>query len=141
VSFHLLRQLHLLGPAKFVAPLILPGRINSLAQVLLKLTAPGRPDIYQVSELWHFALVDPDNRRPVDYEIRRELLGELKHCPPERIMRRLEDGLPKLCIIRQALAVRQQSSEAFGPDGAFTPMWARAARALNMPWPSAAAGR
>jgi len=113
---------------RFVAPLILPGRINSLAQVLLKLTAPGRPDIYQGSELWHFALVDPDNRRPVDYAIRRELLDELKECPPEGIMRRIDDGLPKLWIIRQALAVRQQSPEAFGIDGAFTPMWARGAR-------------
>ena len=50
------------------------GAINSLAQTLLKLTAPGVPDIYQGNEIWDFSLVDPDNRRPVDYEQRREML-------------------------------------------------------------------
>ena len=54
--------------AAFVAPLVDPGRVNSLAQTLLKLTAPGVPDIYQGTELWDLSLVDPDNRRPVDYE-------------------------------------------------------------------------
>ncbi len=48
------------------------GAINSLAQVLLKLTAPGVPDIYQGNEIWDFSLVDPDNRRPVDYAQRRK---------------------------------------------------------------------
>ncbi len=114
---------------RFVGALILPGRLNSLAQVLVKLTAPGVPDFYQGSELWHFALVDPDNRRPVDYEIRRQLLDELKDCSPEQIMRRIDDGLPKLWMIQQGLAVRRRCPQAFGPDGAFTPMWARGARA------------
>jgi (1->4)-alpha-D-glucan 1-alpha-D-glucosylmutase len=53
------------------------GLFNSLAQTLLKLTAPGVPDTYQGTELWDFSLVDPDNRRPVDYPLRRKLLQEL----------------------------------------------------------------
>ena len=55
----------------FVAPLVEPGRITSLAQALLKLTSPGVPDIYQGCELWDHSLVDPDNRRPVDFTVRR----------------------------------------------------------------------
>ena len=56
----------------FVEPLIEPGRVNSLSQALIKLTAPGVPDIYQGNELWDMSLVDPDNRRPVDYDLRRQ---------------------------------------------------------------------
>jgi (1->4)-alpha-D-glucan 1-alpha-D-glucosylmutase len=54
------------------------GRFNSLAQTLLKLTAPGVPDLYQGSELWDLSLVDPDNRRPVDFDARRKLLERLQ---------------------------------------------------------------
>jgi (1->4)-alpha-D-glucan 1-alpha-D-glucosylmutase len=61
----------------FVQPLILPGQINSLAQTLIKLTAPGVPDFYQGSELWDLSLVDPDNRRPVDFGMRANLLEDL----------------------------------------------------------------
>src|SRR5262249_26484073 len=63
---------------KFVRPLIPLGRLNSLSQTLLKLTAPGVPDLYQGSELWSLALVDPDNRAPVDYQSRRRLLKEVE---------------------------------------------------------------
>ena len=62
----------------FVEPLVWPGRINSLAQTLLKLTSPGVPDFYQGSELWDLTLVDPDNRRPVDYALRKRLLKDLR---------------------------------------------------------------
>ena len=54
------------------------GIVNSLAQVVLKFTSPGVPDVYQGTELWDFSLVDPDNRRPVDYEERQQLLNELE---------------------------------------------------------------
>src|SRR5262249_47750517 len=54
------------------------GLFNSLAQTLLKVTAPGVPDFYQGTELWDFSLVDPDNRRPVNYQRRREMLNQLK---------------------------------------------------------------
>jgi (1->4)-alpha-D-glucan 1-alpha-D-glucosylmutase len=115
--------------AAFVEPLIAPGRVNSLSQTLLKLTAPGVPDLYQGSEVWHVALVDPDNRGPVDYELRRRLLRELKDATPETIMRRADEGLPKLWLIRQALAVRRRHPEAFGENGGFEPMEPRGERA------------
>src|SRR5262249_44150303 len=54
------------------------GLFNSLSQTLLKITMPGVPDLYQGTELWDFSLVDPDNRRPVDYERRRTMLRELR---------------------------------------------------------------
>ena len=63
---------------QFVARMQDAGRVNSLAQTLMKHTAPGVPDLYQGSELWDLSLVDPDNRRPVDYELRTALLRELK---------------------------------------------------------------
>jgi (1->4)-alpha-D-glucan 1-alpha-D-glucosylmutase len=91
----------------FVRPLIEPGRVNSLAQTLIKLTAPGIPDFYQGSELWDLSLVDPDNRRPVDYELRRKLLAELDGATPEHVWKRIDDGLPKLWVIRQTLNVRK----------------------------------
>src|SRR5690606_22943768 len=61
----------------FLGRVVPVGLLNGLAQTVLKLTVPGIPDIYQGSELWNFALVDPDNRRPVDYDRRRELLRRL----------------------------------------------------------------
>jgi (1->4)-alpha-D-glucan 1-alpha-D-glucosylmutase len=67
----------------FTTPLVEPGRINSLAQTLLKLTAPGIPDFYQGTELWDLSLVDPDNRRPVDHSLRRRLLAELEGMTAE----------------------------------------------------------
>ena len=57
------------------------GRVNSLAQTLLKHTAPGVPDLYQGAELWDLSLVDPDNRRPVDYRLRAKMLHEIKRMP------------------------------------------------------------
>jgi (1->4)-alpha-D-glucan 1-alpha-D-glucosylmutase len=63
----------------FVAPLVEPGRVNALAMQALKLTAPGVPDVYQGTELWDLSLVDPDNRRPVDYDERRRLLRDATH--------------------------------------------------------------
>ncbi len=112
----------------FVASLIYPGRINSLAQTLLKLTAPGVPDFYQGAELWHLALVDPDNRRPVDFALRRRVLADLKDATPEIAMKRIDDGMPKLWLIRNALAVRQRHPEWFGPRAGIDPIRARGAR-------------
>jgi (1->4)-alpha-D-glucan 1-alpha-D-glucosylmutase len=106
----------------FVAPLIAAGRVNSLAQTLLKLTAPGIPDIYQGNELWDLSLVDPDNRRPVDYTRRRRLLAELDRATPTEIMVRMDDGLPKLWVIRQALRLRRRRPELFGSEGVYRPL-------------------
>ena len=78
---------------KFVESLITPGRIVSLAQVLLKLTTPGVPDLYQGTELWDFSLVDPDNRRPVDYDLRKRLLSSCLRW----ILRRSGSARMKAC--------------------------------------------
>jgi (1->4)-alpha-D-glucan 1-alpha-D-glucosylmutase len=66
---------------QFVGRISEAGQINSLTQTLLKYTAPGVPDLYQGSELWDLSLVDPDNRRPVNYKLRTELLKELEPLP------------------------------------------------------------
>lgn len=108
----------------FVTSLVEPGRINSLAQTLIKLTAPGVPDIYQGTELWNLSLVDPDNRRAVDYALRHRLLKELAELPLTEIVRRGDDGLPKLWTIQQALRLRGRRSEAFSVNGDYTPMLA-----------------
>ena len=115
--------------AAFVAPLVEPARIHSLAQTLIKLTAPGVPDIYQGCELWDHSLVDPDNRRPVDYARRRELLAALDGMTPEAIWARHAEGLPKLFVIRQALALRRRQPDRFGPAGAYRPLAARGPQA------------
>jgi (1->4)-alpha-D-glucan 1-alpha-D-glucosylmutase len=114
----------------FVAPLVEPGRINSLSQTLLKIASPGVPDFYQGSELWDLSLVDPDNRRPVDYDLRRRLLAELKAgMPLEAILARADEGLPKLWLIHQGLQLRRRLPEAFGPEGDYAPLPVSGARA------------
>ena len=97
------------------------GRLNSLAQVLLKITSPGVPDFYQGTELWDLSLVDPDNRRKVDYTLRERLLRKLKDGWQKGRRRKLiedlktrsETGEIKLFVIWRALAVRQQQRELF----------------------------
>jgi (1->4)-alpha-D-glucan 1-alpha-D-glucosylmutase len=101
-----------------VEPLLRPAREASLVQTTLKLLAPGVPDVYQGTELWDDSLVDPDNRRPVDFARRRALLDELSgEMLPEVALARLDDGLPKLWVVRTALALRARHPEAFGVDG------------------------
>lgn len=113
----------------FVSSLIPFGRINSLAQTLLKLTTPGIPDLYQGTELWDLSLVDPDNRRPVDYELRRELLRSLKCATVEGVMQRAGEGLPKLWVIQRTLALRKAQPGLFAPESAYQPMAAEGSRA------------
>ncbi len=118
---------------RFVKPLIEPGRVNSLAQALLKFTAPGVPDIYQGNEIWDLSLVDPDNRRPVDYDLRRKLLADLSEAPsPEEILHRSDEGLPKLWVTRQALHLRRRRPELFGPAGDYRPIEARGTKAEHV---------
>jgi (1->4)-alpha-D-glucan 1-alpha-D-glucosylmutase len=114
---------------RFVSDLVTPGRINGLAQTLIKLTAPGVPDTYQGSELWDLSLVDPDNRRPVDFALRQQLLGELAQLSHESIMQRMNEGLPKLWVIRQALQLRRTRPELFGPQGSYRPLTAHGSKA------------
>ena len=118
--------------AAFVAPLVQAGRVNALAQTLLKLTAPGVPDLYQGTEVWNLSLVDPDNRRPVDYDLRRRLLREVEGATPEQVWARVDEGLPKLWLIRQVLALRRRQPELFGPQGDYQPLLAKGERAAHV---------
>ncbi|HEU4328510.1 MAG TPA: malto-oligosyltrehalose synthase [Roseiflexaceae bacterium] len=108
------------------------GLLNSLSQTLLKLTAPGVPDIYQGCELWDFSLVDPDNRRPVDYAYRHALLAELRgHLasggPDAQValvadlLRNNVDGRIKLYVTYRALVLRRDCPELFSA-GDYTPL-------------------
>ncbi|MEO8043960.1 MAG: malto-oligosyltrehalose synthase, partial [Spartobacteria bacterium] len=97
------------------------GAINSLAQVLLKLTSPGVPDIYQGNEIWDFSLVDPDNRRPVDYRQRREMLAKLAGASPEDLLGNWRDGRIKLFLTHRLLTFRRENPELFRA-GSYVPL-------------------
>ena len=115
----------------FVRPLVHPGRVNSLAMTLLKLTCPGVPDFYQGTELWDNSLVDPDNRRPVDYGLRHRLLGEVSSMTAAQAMQRIDEGLPKLYLIHKVLRQRRLIAGAFR-DGGYTPLGAAGPKADNV---------
>ena len=93
------------------------GYLNSLSQTLLKLTAPGMPDIYQGSDLWNFSLADPDNRTPVDYDLRQRLIAEAPALPS--LMKSIDgpagmrDGAIKLRLIQQILKLRREAQILF----------------------------
>jgi (1->4)-alpha-D-glucan 1-alpha-D-glucosylmutase len=111
----------------FVEGLERPGRSNSLAYKLLTLCAPGVPDLYQGSELWDLSLVDPDNRRPVDYELRRQLLKEAFDADLVSVWAGGDpSGLTKLSLVKRALALRARKAACFGGGGrgAYTPLTA-----------------
>ena len=105
------------------------GILNSLSQTLIKMTAPGVPDFYQGSELWDFSLVDPDNRRPVDFTIRRNYLDEIiKRSNREDVFDYLavlrenaEDGRIKMLLTYKTLNARKENPELF-LDGDYTPL-------------------
>ena len=108
----------------FVDKIIYAGRVNSLAQTLMKQTAPGVPDLYQGSELWDLSLVDPDNRRPVDYDLRRRLLAEAETLNATQVLARMDEGLPKLWLIYRTLHLREQRSESFCKYASYAPLHA-----------------
>jgi (1->4)-alpha-D-glucan 1-alpha-D-glucosylmutase len=106
---------------RFVDSIIAAGREVSLAQTLIKLTAPGIPDIYQGTELWSLTLVDPDNRHAVDFKPRRDLLEAARTANAAQAMAapRVDEGLPKIWLIHRVLAVRAAHPRVFGPDGCY----------------------
>jgi (1->4)-alpha-D-glucan 1-alpha-D-glucosylmutase len=114
----------------FTGTLDTAAAINSLAQTLIKLTAPGVPDIYQGCELWDLSLVDPDNRRPVDFVLRKRLLAEAKNLSAEKIWERRAEGLPKLWLIRKTLKLREQFSDF--AKLSYEPVLARGEKAENV---------
>ena len=97
------------------------GAVNSLAQMVLKIASPGVPDFYQGTELWDLSLVDPDNRRPVDYALRAKLLNELQEEAERQgplavcrdLLRSLPDGRVKLWTVHRALGLRNRMAELF----------------------------
>jgi (1->4)-alpha-D-glucan 1-alpha-D-glucosylmutase len=112
---------------RFIEPLILPGRINSLAQTLIKMTAPGVPDFYQGTELWDLSLVDPDNRRPVDFERRAALVERLKSLIVADVCGDWNSGLPKLWLIARVLELRRRRPQHFAADSGYQPLVAHGA--------------
>ena len=107
-----------------VAPLLDGTRRAALGQLALQLTAPGVPDVYQGDERWQLTLVDPDNRRPVDFAARRRLLVEAREVDAAAAWARRDDGLPKLWLVRHALRLRRRHDAAFGPAGGYRPLFA-----------------
>jgi (1->4)-alpha-D-glucan 1-alpha-D-glucosylmutase len=132
----------------FLRPIAYWGFLNSLAQLLLKLTSPGVPDTYQGSELWDLRLVDPDNRAPVDYQVRVRLLSGLKN----RVARIAEcrdrgqellvsfvrellaswiDGRVKMYVIQRTLNLRRKYPQLFS-EGGYEPMQVRGDKAEHV---------
>lgn len=113
------------------------GMTNSLAQTLLKLTAPGVPDTYQGTELWDFSLVDPDNRRPVDFRrrvaaldtIRERLDRDGAEALAAELLAAHHDGRIKLYLVHRALAFRAAHRDLFGCDAAYQPLEASGSHA------------
>ena len=103
--------------AAFVQRIAPAGAVNGLAQTLLKLTTPGVADIYQGTELWDFSLVDPDNRRPVDFSSRAKPLVE----DIDTLVSNWRDGRIKQALIARALAVRGKRPELF-TEGDYQPL-------------------
>jgi (1->4)-alpha-D-glucan 1-alpha-D-glucosylmutase len=106
------------------------GMLVSLSQAVVKVASPGVPDYYQGSELFDFSLVDPDNRRPVDYASRKKMLAE-KIADPHALLRTLGDGRAKLHVIRQGLALRRAHPTLFH-GGRYIALHADAGRAENI---------
>ncbi len=107
--------------AAFAARLAPAGVVNSLSQTLLRLTCPGVPDLYQGTEYWDFSLVDPDNRRPVDFAARGASLDA--DLAPADLMRSWRDGRVKQAVIARTLALRAEAPVLF-TEGAYVPLQA-----------------
>ena len=104
------------------------GLVNSLSQTLLKITAPGLPDFFQGTEFWDFSMVDPDNRRPVDFALRHATLGQLAAADTAdrpallgELVEQAEDGRIKQFLIWKGLAARRELAELFG-KGEYRPL-------------------
>src|SRR5262249_40019395 len=100
----------------FVEALARLSAVSSLSQLVLKLTVPGVPDIYQGGELWAFSLVDPDNRRPVDWRPRRTLLCEVSLASPADLSQSWRDGREKMFVAWKLLELRRMQRELFAGD-------------------------
>ncbi|MHB8587400.1 MAG: malto-oligosyltrehalose synthase [Candidatus Dormibacteraceae bacterium] len=129
-----------IGDAEFVSDLetfigrhqvVALGRAVSLAQVTLLLTCPGVPDLYQGTEVWDLSLVDPDNRRQVDYERRERLLSDVRGMDSVQAMARADDGAPKLWLIARLLEERRRRPDLF-ESPSYAPLAAVGAKAAHV---------
>jgi (1->4)-alpha-D-glucan 1-alpha-D-glucosylmutase len=120
--------------ARLVSRVAIIGAYNALARVVIQLTSPGTPDVYQGDELWNYALVDPDNRRPVDYELRAGALGDIE-ATEQRIADGssldLFDNRTKLLVVQRLLSARRSQINLF-TRGSYQPLRARGARAEHV---------
>lgn len=107
------------------------GTVNSLAQLALKLTMPGVPDIYQGCELMDFSMVDPDNRRPVDFALRQTLLAKVRAMDAAAAMARWREGHAKLWLLERLLRLRRDHASLF-EKGGYEPVRATGDRAAHV---------
>ena len=116
--------------SRFVARIANAGHWNALARVLVQMTAPGVPDTYQGDELWFFALVDPDNRRPVDYRRRAELLASVS--PPGSLRSlHVSDERLKLGVLQRLLNTRRANAAIFSRGG-YSPLDVRGTHSRHL---------
>ena len=104
---------------EFVQRIAAPGALNGLSQLVLRLASPGVPDLYQGTEFWDFSLVDPDNRRPVDYEARRSSLESGQSAVD--LLPHWRDGRVKQAIVAGALGLRMRQPAVFS-EGTYQPL-------------------
>ena len=112
----------------FVARISRAGALNSLQQTVLRLASPGIPDLYQGTELWDFSLVDPDNRRPVDFAQREAWLAQ---TPPSEFLPNWRDGRVKLAVVQRVLALRAHLPELLS-QSTYLPLAVRGAHASHV---------
>lgn len=133
------RNLFLESVQPFATKVAAIGAVNSLSETALKLTSPGVPDIYQGCELWDLSLVDPDNRRPVDYDVRRNTLAEIRRrfdvalpaVAIEGLVRDWPSGRIKLFVTWRLLALRRSLPELFRAGG-YLPVESEGVNAANL---------
>jgi (1->4)-alpha-D-glucan 1-alpha-D-glucosylmutase len=106
---------------KLARRLALLGALNSLSQITLKATMPGVPDFYQGTELWDLSLVDPDNRRPVDFAARAKALASVEAPDWDHLVQNWSDGHLKLAWTRHLLKLRSELADVF-TDGDYQPL-------------------
>ncbi len=120
--------------ARFVSRIAAAGASNALARIAVQLTSPGTPDIYQGDELWNYALVDPDNRRQVDYDVRHAMLSDIATASRragDGSAADLHDNHLKLLVVHRLLELRRQDAELF-THGQYRPLAVHGARSEHV---------